>query len=89
LKGGFYAFEFFDGAVETFDAYREGNDWHKVAIKEGIKIGMATAVPIIIEDGVLAALAFTPVGWVAIIIVAAVEAGTIMLGDDLVDRYMQ
>ncbi len=88
LKGGFFAFEFLDGAAETFDAYREGKNWTRVAVRESVKVFTTYALPAI-TDGVLLLLSLTPVGWVAIICVAAAEATEVMLADHYIDNTMR
>ncbi len=82
---GFWAFELGDGLYETFDAYREGRDWTRVAVKEGLKTLAAYALPALTE-GALFLLATTPVGWVGFIVVGAFEVGEIMTANHILDR---
>lgn len=65
------------GGYEVFEAYRDHKDWTKVLKKE-IEKTLITATTIALTDGVLAMLALTPVGWVAIVAVGIAEAGEAM-----------
>lgn len=84
-KGGFWGFEIFDGGFETFDAYREGKDWTRVATKESGKIITASIINTA-TDSVIALIGLTPVGWVGLLIVGAIEAGEIIIANHYIDK---
>ncbi len=82
---GFWAFELGDGLYETFDAYREGRDWTRVAKKESEKITSAALINVG-TDMLIAFLGFTPVGLVGFIIVGSIEASEILIANHYIDK---
>ena len=84
-KGGFWGFEILDGGFETYDAYREGKDWTRVALGASSKALLTYGLPLF-TDGLLMLLSLTPVGWVAIIFVGVVEAAEVVVANHYIDK---
>ena len=83
---GFIVGDLAYSTAEVIEAYHEGKDWTKVVMREGTKTAISMGLVYLTELGVSVLLAMTPVGWVAIIGVAVVEAGEIMVSDHVIDR---
>ncbi len=73
LGRGVFVIDIGIGVADTIEAYREGKDWIKEAIKEGADIASYYAVAGLIGVTLLA-LGLTPVGWVALLVVGGITA---------------
>ena len=71
-----------DGVWETFDAYRKGEDWIKVAIRESVDILSVTGVRFGVM-GTLGAMGITPVGWGVLL-----TAVGIVVTSHYIDEYL-
>ena len=87
LKYGAWMINLGVGAIDTVEAYREGKDWVKEAIKESADLIISWALPVL-TDAALAMLALTPIGWVGIITVAAFEADEVMGSNYLINKEL-
>ena len=80
------------GIWETIQAYREGKDWVKVGTRESADILSLIGARMVIMYG-LVALGFTPVGWVAFLVIGTTAAITSHYFDEymlnpLIDEYV-
>ena len=86
LGRGVFVIDIGLGIADTIEAYREGKDWIKEAIKEGADIlsyyAVYTAMGI-----ALVALGLTPVGWVALGGITA--AGSMELNKLVINPYIE
>ena len=88
LGRGVFCIDIALGAFDTIEAYREGKDWVKVAIKEGADVLSFYAVAALVGI-TLVALGLTPVGWVALLVVGgATAAGSIGLDKLVINPYL-
>lgn len=84
LGWGALAFDGLDGAFETYETYKNGGDWIKEATKESFDILTYIGV------GLAVGLAFTPVGWVAILTTAAFTSATgYLLENQVINPYIE
>jgi len=88
ITGSLWAVDAVIGIHDTFEAYKEGKNWVKEAIKTSADLMLPEAASFVTDLSFLA-LGFTPVGWTAIIGVAAVEAGEVVVSEHFLNRYIE
>ncbi len=88
LGRGMFGIDIALGVVDTIEAYREGKDWVKVAIKDGADILSFYAVAAA-ATATLIVLGLTPVGWIALLVVGGVAAaGSMGIDKFVINPYI-